>query len=495
MVAFFVNIDCMTERVSNKRKGKNVSPENGDSFLVQTHIDEFLAEKEEKEENETLEIEIKEENPKQEENKENDIETEKQKEIENQKKKLDEAEASVSKQNSKKSKIINLVFFFVNIAIVAALLIYQLSKENFVSLNGVTLRPLPIFIAIALFALTVVSESFGVGYLLKQSTGKWRLGTAYKVTQIGRYYDSVTPMATGGQAFQVTYLKSRGVPIHTSLSIPLAKYVFAQMSWVLISLVCIIISFADKSYGTFVSILSIVGFILSFLILAVTLFLSVSKKIGKILVVKVLKLLYKMKIVKNYEKQYEKITKYIGDFQDVMKQYAKSPKDFTVMMFFSLMVNIFRYSIPYFVVAIFVPNIGADYYFRLMVMTVLVDLSSSFFPMPGGTGLNEISFTAAFGGVIDAFKNAGYLSETAGILIWVLLIWRFFSYYVYLVQGVSILSYDMVYGNRKYKWLVKKENLAEESMVFKQNQINKFRTERAKRRKNKIKNSGVKEYL
>ena len=52
----------------------------------------------------------------------------------------------------------------------------------------------------------------------------------------------------------------------------------------------------------------------------------------------------------------------------------------------------------------------------------------------------------------------------------------------------------MAYGNRKYKWLVKRDNLAEESAVFKQEQINKFRIDRAKRRNGKNK-TDRKEYL
>ena len=52
----------------------------------------------------------------------------------------------------------------------------------------------------------------------------------------------------------------------------------------------------------------------------------------------------------------------------------------------------------------------------------------------------------------------------------------------------------MAYGNRKYKWVVKRDNLAEESAVFKQEQINRFRSDRAKRRKNKNK-LDKKEYL
>ena len=392
-----------------------------------------------------------------------------------QRKKYDEIEMSVSKQKSKKSKYLNLIFFIINIVVVACIMAYQLTREEIGTIEGLRLNPVAILEIILFFALVIFFETMCISYLIKQSTGKWKLGLSYKVTEIGRYYDNVTPMATGGQPFQITYLKNRGVSFHTALSIPMAKYVFSQIAWVIVTFICLIISFTNKSYGTFVSITSVLGFVLGSIVLFVTVFLSVCKTVGKKLVVNILKLLKKMRIVKNYEKQYEKISKYISDFQDVMKQYAKSPKDFLIMTFFSLCRLLANYSIPFFIVKLFLPSLDNSMYLNLFVMSVLVDLSASFFPLPGGTGMNEISFTAAFGTIINS----------PNLLVWVLLMWRFFSYYIYLLQGICILSYDVAYGNRKYKWEVRRNNLAEESMLFKQRQIDRFRQERSKRRKNK----------
>ena len=394
-----------------------------------------------------------------------------------QQQKLNEIEQSVSKQSSKKSKITNLVFFFINIALVAGILVYQLSNEEFVSLKGQAFHIPSLLIVILLVVGVVVCESFLISYLLKSSTGKWRFGLSFKTAQIGRYYDAVTPMATGGQPFQVSYLKSRGVPIHNALSVPLAKYAFSQMSWVTVSLFALIVSWVDKSYGTFAQVACLVGFILGSFVLFLLLFLSCSKRLGRFLVVKVLKLLHKIRIVKNYEKQYEKITKSVSDFQDVMKQYASSPKDFLIMYAAALIKNIINYSIPFFIVRFFVPGFEGRMYFKMFVMTILVDCSSSFFPLPGGSGMNELSFTAVFSIVVSGQAP----------LVWVMLAWRFCSYYFYLVQGVVVLSYDMLYGNKKYRWQVVKNNLAEESAVFKQHQINRFRADRAKRRKEKSK--------
>ncbi len=113
-----------------------------------------------------------------------------------QKKKLDEVEQSVSKRNSKKNKILNIIFFIVNVVVVAGILIYQLLKEDIQAIRG-RFDIGSIFVIVALLGLVIFSETAAISYLLKISTGKWRFGLAYKVSQLGKYYDSVTPMATG----------------------------------------------------------------------------------------------------------------------------------------------------------------------------------------------------------------------------------------------------------------------------------------------------------
>lgn len=390
-----------------------------------------------------------------------------------QKEKLAEAEKSVSKKSSKKSKLKNLIFFFINIAIVAGILAYQLTQEEFAPLSGLRFDWTALLVVIALYCGLLFAETLTMGYLMKISTNKWALGFSFKLTYIGRYYDNVTPMSTGGQPFQIAYSKSHGLPMHTSLSIPFGKYIFGQIAWFILSLICLIYSFAVMNMNVFVMTTSIIGFVLGSVVLVVTVFLCVCKTVGKKLVVKVLKLLYKMKIIKNYDKQYEKITKYISDFQDVMQQYAKSPKDFLFLVGMSLLRMVFHYSIPFFIIYFFNGGIDGSMFIPVFVMCNLVDMASSFFPLPGGSGMNEISFAAAFGSIVG--QN--------NILVWVLLGWRFFSYYIYLLQGIIILSYDVSYGNRKYRWNVCRQNLIEESNQFKQIQIDNFRLARSRRRR------------
>ena len=100
-----------------------------------------------------------------------------------------------------------------------------------------------------------------------------------------------------------------------------------------------------------------------------------------------------------------------------MQQYAKNPKDFVVLTLTSLIRMIIYYSIPFFIISFFNGGIEGDMFMNIFVMCNLVDMASSFFPLPGGTGMNALSFQSAFATIVGQ----------GDILVWVLLGWRFFS--------------------------------------------------------------------
>ena len=123
-------------------------------------------------------------------------------------------------------------------------------------------------------------------------------------------YDNITPMSAGGEPAQIFYMSHRGLDASSSISVPMARYVVSQMSWIIVGIVAVIFIAITKVMDlSVVLIIGLVGFFINFFLLSVCLILSMSKKIGNTLVVKVLRLLQKMHIIKNYEKQYERLAK------------------------------------------------------------------------------------------------------------------------------------------------------------------------------------------
>lgn len=386
--------------------------------------------------------------------------------------KIEESNKEVNEfQNKdKKKKIKNVLFFIFNIVLVAAILMWNIfTTEDFEPFKFKEINLVYFLIAMLFLVGIMIVDVISVHRMIYRKTLRSRWSLSYKSLSILRYYDAVTPLSSGGQAFMVTYLTGRGVPGSTSLSIPIAKLLFQQVSWLIVTFVCLIISFTN-GMTTLVSAASIIGFVLSFLMVVIILFFSLSRKLGTKIVSWGLKALVKLHILKDYDKYYGKVVRFVEDYQNIMKEYSKAKFAIFYQLFLHLARFVLLFSIPFFICCIFKGFDGSKFG-EFFVYTALIDLASSFIPLPGGTGMNEITFTALF---------KGYLG---GKTFWALLLWRFCSYYFYLLQGLGVLTYDTLFGNRKYRWVKKKFDLQEESQIFRRMQIDNFRQERNKRRK------------
>ena len=207
----FLDENVKDEKNVKGKQNKNLKKDNKQFALVdkKERLDESVVENssektESKEKSETFDTSNL-----------SDEEKKERERIDEQKRKLDEAEQSVAKQNSKKKKLLNLGFLILNICIVAGILVYQLNGQKIELVHGLKLNGWAILLLFIFFGVTLFLDTFTISYLLRISTGKWRMGISYKVFAIGKYYDNITPLATGGQPFQITYLKNRGVPLHT----------------------------------------------------------------------------------------------------------------------------------------------------------------------------------------------------------------------------------------------------------------------------------------
>jgi len=294
--------------------------------------------------------------------------------------------------------------------------------------------------------------------LIKQSTRKHRPFLAYKVARIGRYYDYITPLGTGGQPFQIYYLTSRGVKASSATAIPLAKYIVQQIVFAFIALFFLLGgitllegSFTSQVGTTLVSVASWIGFALNSFMVFVIILLS-SSKLGHKLVIGILKLLKKMHIVKNYDKHYNKLIKLVEEYQRTMKFFVKSPKLLISMVIFSILVLVVEYSAPFLIWCAFGNTPSFDMWIQIMIVSLMIQLAVSFVPLPGGSGAAELSFTAMFSALMGA--------DT----FWAMMIWRLVTYYAFVIQGLGIVVYDYLFGNRKNE-----RNLAKISLSKKEN--------------------------
>lgn len=392
-------------------------------------------------------------------------------------KEIDEAEQAVAKQKSRKKKFLSIGFFILNLIIIAAILGYQISQSEDMSFSALLASgfSFPLFgLLILAWIGMMLFDTRRYNILVKRSSGRSRPFLSFKVCVLGRYYNAVTPMATGGQPFQIFYLTHRGLSASAAISVPMGAYVINQICMVIIWTIALIVSFST-SLGSFdyLKLVCLVGYILNMVLILLIVFLSVSEKTGKKLVVWSLKFLQKIKIIKNYEKQYAKVIKVVFDFQSTIRNLVKSKGTFIKLMLNSIAFNFLAYSIPFFVYCAMIGYLNFSMWPYIVFLGILIEMASSFVPLPGGSGVSELSFAALFSMVF--LNNA--------ILTWALIIYKVMTYYIYLIQGIIMISYDKFIGDKKYKWLTKKWELEKESMNFQQDKLHEFSQNKPKNKK------------
>ena len=214
---------------------------------------------------------------------------------------LASAEEAVNEQRNTKKKMWNFIFLVINLVVVAGIVLSQLESNNVSSPSQLLIKWDWMIIALLMFVVMTLTEQLRFQILIKKSTKKNRPFLSYKAAALGKYYEAITPFATGGQPFQVYYLKSRGVSGATALSVPLAKYIMQQICFTIVVSICLFVNLGTLASFTgadtkVVTLACWLGYASNFIIIGTVVLFSISKKLGHKVVGGVLKLLAKLRI-------------------------------------------------------------------------------------------------------------------------------------------------------------------------------------------------------
>lgn len=376
--------------------------------------------------------------------------------------------AAVAKQRSAKKRWLSFGFLMLNLIILAVILYFNFKNtDESISLEELFFSKLNwwwILIAFGLFFLTIGMDAVRIWILIKHSTGHSRPWLSFKSIITQRFYDNITPLATGGQPFQIFYLHKRGLSASTATSVPLAKYIFGQVVYILFAVIVIlanttgIIDLLNSSGGSTVIpgqvLLTMcwIGVGLNLLLILAIVSLSVSKKVAPNIMVGILKLLKKLHIIKDYRRTYAKVMHMVREYISTSRMFFTKPSIFIGELISSILLCFASFSIPF---CIYTAMCGFDISMWMLIITLAIvcDFTAGFMPLPGGSGVAEAACLTVFAAL---FKDAGV---SAGLVVWAMLLWRIFNYYLYLLSGILLMFYDYLIGNRKIDKTLKRLNI------------------------------------
>lgn len=277
--------------------------------------------------------------------------------------------------------------------------------------------------------------------VLKATTGRFKFRMGIKVAFLGKFYDNITPFATGGQPMQIYYLHKKGLSGGVSSAVIFIKYFVWMISWLVVSLLLmacntgVIGRIENSAWRTVISVCGWIGLGINMLLpLMVLLFVAVPKLANKLASL-VVGAGAKIKIVKDKQKTLEKADKVVNDFRSSFIIMSHHPVLFVALIILCVAEVSLTFALPYFIMRMFSgitsPDVSTLFY--VTALNVYVIMAVSVIPTPGNTGAMEGLGALAF----SAFC-------TGSVQFWSMLGWRFAVYYVFIVIGLGITVFDFI---------------------------------------------------
>ncbi len=257
---------------------------------------------------------------------------------------------------------------------------------------------------------------------------------ARRTVLLGKYYDNITPAAIGGQPFQIYYMRhNSGLPVGASTSIPIVGMISNQIGFLLIAIICFL--FGGIAYTRPALIVTAwIGLLFyafwPVMVAGVSFFPKPTTRFLKFIV----KILAKLRIVKNRNKALLRIEHEVEEYAKSVKLIMKTRGLFLQVVGLSVLFNALVASIPFFVLTAFGGNVS---FIECFILTVAVMSAVYFIPTPGNAGAAEGTFFLVFSAL------------SSGYVFWAMLVWRFFSYYIYIIAGPVI--YFLMHLEKKHE--------------------------------------------
>ena len=345
----------------------------------------------------------------------------------------------------------NIIFGLVSLAIIACVIsvLFRLGdtlaggdSATFAEmLAGLDWRYL--LVVVALFVVAFVCDS--LKYTLLNRCNGYSLGfhKDMKMALTGKYYENITPTGTGGQPMQIYYLYKQGIPGAKSTSVTMVKYGIQMLAWtifgavVMIALAGTLGEVEETAMRTTIRVCAWVGFGINAFIPVFVTFVIFCPRAVSWLINLVIRLLHKIRLIKNADKLEVKIRSWMDDFSVFSQFVYKRPLVFLLLLALCLVEPVTEMLIPYFLLVALcgqyvTPGIGLC--LTVVGLAMYATNAATFIPTPGNSGAIESVFMLAFAGIAE------------GVIFWYVLIWRFVLYYSFIVLGVGMNLFDVTAG-------------------------------------------------
>lgn len=352
----------------------------------------------------------------------------------------------------KRQKIIKRTLYIAFVVIIIAAVLYtayrDFGSEKEVASASVIFNTLLtnwFYLPCALAALffSYFFKGLKLSFCAKHLTGKWHLKTCMETGIVGHYYNYITPLAVGGQPFEIYYLSKHGVHGGIASSLPIANFFASQFAFTMLGIAALLLlntnaldvpeEFFSSSALSIASGMAIAGLTLGIFMPVLVVIFCITPRFGATIVSALIWLGKKLHIIKNPERTMYRTMRTVISNSKCLKKITANPLIFITTLLMGLCEQLAILSIAYFTLRFFgfdLPAGGFLEWMQMIQVCVILQAAISFIPTPGNSVAADLSFYFLFE---TGLKLGGFAFPA-------MLTWRFLSYYSYLIIGFTFLA-------------------------------------------------------
>lgn len=310
--------------------------------------------------------------------------------------------------------------------------------------------------AVISLALYYIFKGAKLSLMCKSLTGKFKYKTCLETGIIGMYYNCVTPLAVGGQPFEIYHLSKHGVHGGAASAMPIATFFMNQFAFVSLGIASLVLfktnvleipSRIINAFPTVFTLLAMIGLSCCMIMPLLVILFSMMPKFGAKVVTIMFNVGAKLRLVKNPKETTLKTIKNLFHNATCLKKVITNPFSFLLNFLLSVGERLAEASIAYFALRMFgydLVGVSATMeWLQVVQIATILYAGISFIPTPGNSGAADLSFYLLF--------EVGLF---AGLAFPAMVIWRVLSFYSHIIIGFLFTT-----AKRKADHAREKQNL------------------------------------
>lgn len=282
-------------------------------------------------------------------------------------------------------------------------------------------------------------DALGCFTYLRQEGFRISMGRTIVSELIGFYYSNITPSSAGGQPLQVNSLRKAGIPVGYGTMASTIRLLCNQFAAVALSLILWIANrgFVQQQLGDSLW-FARVGWVFNFLLVPLGLMAMYHREMIQRIARSFIRLGAKLHLVKNEEAAVAVTTDVLDTYHTALMDLTRKPSRMLAQVICSFLCMGGLFAAICFVYKAF--GFSGTPWYQLLAMGSLLYISACYAPLPGASGAQEGGFLLFYRGIIPG--------DRIGLA---LLVWRFFTYYLFLIVGIFIVVLDRFLAARDRK--------------------------------------------